>query len=51
MNLLVYIYLNKTIKKAVINKIKVNFNFIEIKRIPFIKIFEGIIEFIKFLYY
>jgi len=30
------------------NKIKVNLNFIEIERIPFIKIFKGIIEFIKF---
>jgi len=48
MNLLVYIYLDKDIKKAVINKIKVNLNSIEIERILFIKIFEGTVEFIKF---
>jgi hypothetical protein len=51
MNLLVRIYLNKDIEKAVINKIKVNLNFIEIERISFIKNFEGTVEFIKLPYY
>ncbi len=47
-NLLVYIYLDKDIKKAVINNIEVILNSIEIKLIPYIKNFEGIVEFIKF---
>jgi len=46
-NLLVYIYLDKDIKKAVINKIKIILNSIEIKRIPFTKNFEGTAELIK----
>jgi hypothetical protein len=51
MNLLVYIYLDKDIKKTVINNIKVILNFIEIKLILYIKNFEGIIKFIKFSFY
>ncbi len=51
MNLLVYIYLDKDIKKTVINNIKVILNFIEIKLILYIKNFEGIINFIKLSFY
>ncbi len=51
MKLLVYIYLDKDIEKAVINNIKVILNSIEIKLIFYIKNFEGIIEFIKFPLY
>jgi hypothetical protein len=51
MNLLVRIYLNKDIEKVVINKIKIILNSIEIKRISFIKNFEGTAEFIKFPLY
>ncbi len=51
MSLLVYIYLNKDIEKVIINKIKIILNFIEIKRISFIKNFESTAEFIKFPLY
>jgi hypothetical protein len=47
MNLLVRIYLNKDIENIIINKIKIILNSIEIKRIFFIKNFEGRIKLIK----